>query len=141
MMMIPYEILQGRIQATGQTKAVIDLLLRALLTYDPLFDEDSYLNANPDVAISIKRGEWRDGRSHYVQVGYFEGRIFTRAKFSETAYLKSNPDVAVAIKRGEWRSAADHYMNMGVQELRAPCKEFESDIDAWRSALGMAKQS
>jgi hypothetical protein len=72
----------------GETKPVIDLLLRALLTSNPFFDEDSYFAASLDVAISVKRGEWRDGRSHYMQLGHFEGRTFTQTRFSEASYLR-----------------------------------------------------
>lgn len=42
----------------------------------PDFDERAYLEANPDVAIALSQGIFKNARQHYQLYGQFEGRSF-----------------------------------------------------------------
>jgi len=43
-----------------------------------LFNESEYLAANPDVAVAVKDGKFRNGREHYEAYGRSEGRMLKR---------------------------------------------------------------
>jgi SAM-dependent methyltransferase len=46
---------------------------------DLKFNEDEYLEANPDVAAAVKGKVFRSGREHYVLHGEVEGRMLNRS--------------------------------------------------------------
>lgn len=52
----------------------------AHLMSDSIFNEDEYLEANPDVALAVKAGQFRSGREHYKKYGKGEGRMLSRLK-------------------------------------------------------------
>lgn len=109
------------------------LLQAALQTH--AFDEDAYLVANPDVASSIRRGEFSSGRQHFVERGYFEGRGSLRDEFDEAWYVKVNPDVARSIRAGTYPSGRAHFLEAGAFEFRAPNSDSETDMNLWRTSL------
>lgn len=41
---------------------------------EEIFDEAGYLEANPDVAAAVTRGDWSSGRAHFEQFGHAENR-------------------------------------------------------------------
>ncbi|MFQ3679716.1 MAG: hypothetical protein SNJ60_04320, partial [Pseudanabaenaceae cyanobacterium] len=79
------------------------------------FDELFYLANNPDVAEAVRRGQFRDGREHYEQLGRNEGRA---PVFDEQFYLSRYPDVAVAIRSGQVRNAFEHWQRFGRAQNR-----------------------
>ena len=38
------------------------------------FDEEFYLNANPDVKLAVSKGRVKSGREHYEKIGHKEDR-------------------------------------------------------------------
>ena len=112
----------------------LDMLLRCLLYLED-FDEKAYLDANPDVKGAVRAAEVKNGRSHYVGFGYFEGRKARATDVNEAWYLKTYPDVAAAVKRGDVASAAEHYAHAGVHEWRAPNRDLESEVKMWKQAV------
>jgi hypothetical protein len=88
------------------------------------FEEDKYLEANPDVAAAVKAGTFASGLAHYKAVGVLEGRSLrngaARSVFNEAFYLAANPDLDAAIKMGLYKgSARDHLITHGLAEGRA----------------------
>jgi 2-polyprenyl-3-methyl-5-hydroxy-6-metoxy-1,4-benzoquinol methylase len=58
----------------------LESLLKPMAT-DSNFDESGYLEANPDVAIAVKKGQMSSGRSHFDLYGKYEfRRIFKHLK-------------------------------------------------------------
>lgn len=98
------------------------------------FNEDAYLNANPDVATAIATGG-PGPHEHYVLYGYFEEREGAGPKFDEAYYLRNNPDVAAAVKAGDWPSGWHHYRRDGMFEWRSPSADAEQDLNRWREML------
>jgi len=82
------------------------------------FDEIAYLQANPDVAEALNRGDFSSGLQHYEQFGFSENR--DGVGFDEQFYLDFNPDVADAVSRGDFLGGFQHYQLFGVAEGRAP---------------------
>lgn len=87
--------------------------------YTREFDEQAYLQQNPDVAEGIRRGLFKSAYDHYVQYGQHENRPNAFKIFDEQEYLRKNPDVADGIRRGQFKSAYDHYLKFGQYENRS----------------------
>lgn len=80
-----------------------------------IFDEDVYLEENPDVAQAVAAGE-TTAIEHFVKYGKYEFRQFSRI-FSVEAYLEQNADVKAAVEAGETNAIA-HYLQYGQFEKR-----------------------
>jgi len=87
------------------------------LPFVQFFDEQFYLNTNPDVAAEIASGNLTSGYQHFVANGLLEGRN-PSVLYDEDFYLANSPDVAAAVERGEIASGLVHYLNNGASELR-----------------------
>jgi len=140
MFVIPYKLLthlcpvvDGKVTIP---KKLLDFLLMNLQSQAD-FDEERYLRHNPDVAASIRKGEWATGKQHFAKSGYFEDRGGAGLDVSESWYGKANADVGRAIKSGEWVSGETHYHTRGIFEWRCPNKEAQDDFHFWKDlAMG-----
>ncbi|OYV36924.1 MAG: hypothetical protein B7Z80_14225, partial [Rhodospirillales bacterium 20-64-7] len=83
-------------------------------------DESYYLDSNPDVAEGIRLGNIRSAQEHFVDHGYFEGRLPYRIMVNEEWYLAAHQDVAQNVQFGEYKSGQDHFDGPGYSEGRAP---------------------
>jgi hypothetical protein len=99
------------------------------------FDQEFYLETYPDLRSSFEAGNIADLRRHFIEVGYFEGRLGARPEFDEKYYLESYPDVAIAIASGSVRSALDHYVRAGAIEGRFASAADMEAVTRWRSLL------
>jgi len=86
--------------------------------YTREFDEQAYLQQNPDVAEGIRSGRFKSAYDHYVRYGQHENREGAFKIFDEGEYLRLNPDVGEGIRRGQFKSAYDHYLKFGQYENR-----------------------
>lgn len=114
-------------------------LLRFLLQValaDSEFDEQGYLDANPDVAAALRRGEITDVRLHYIGNGYFEGRNGGHPPVDEKWYLGTYSDVAAGMRARKVQSAAQHFEHVGAAECRAPSEAYVPDAVQWAKAVG-----
>lgn len=114
--------------------ALLKLLLQMALAQAD-FDEQSYLEANPDVRQAVRRGAIESGFLHFIGFGYFEGRTGGMARVDEQWYLKKYPDVADAISAGKVQSAAHHFTSGGAGEGRSPSASEEDNALQWKKAL------
>jgi hypothetical protein len=83
-------------------------------------DEEWYLKQYPDVAEAIHKGVVTSAKEHFLNDGYFEGRIPFLIPVDEAWYLEQNPGVAEYIARGELESAQQHFNDNGYREGRKP---------------------
>jgi hypothetical protein len=97
----------------------VQQMIRSLLTVIEV-DEAFYLERNKDVAEGIARGDIRSAREHFVDHGYFEGRLPYPIKVDEAWYLETHVDVADTVRRGEYASGQDHFDGPGYPEGREP---------------------
>lgn len=83
-------------------------------------DEAWYLAEYPDIAEAVAAGEVKSARHHFIDSGYFEGRLPSPLEIDEAWYLSEYPDVAEGIARGEILSARQHFEEHGYDEGRSP---------------------
>ena len=83
-------------------------------------DEDWYLAQNPDIAEAIRSGTTKSAKRHFVEYGYFEGRLPFHIAVDERWYLLQNPDVAENVRREVVESAQRHFELDGYREGRLP---------------------
>ena len=103
-----------------------------------LFDENFYLNQNPDIAEAVNDGVFTSGFDHFVEVGIVEGRN-PSILYNEAFYLANNPDVANAVATGAISSGLEHFLNSGHEEGRDPSNLFDqSDYLTNNSDVAMA---
>lgn len=83
-------------------------------------DEDWYLARYSDVAEAIREGRVKSGRDHFINNGYFEGRLPFPLTIDEEWYLAADPVLAEAIREGLIQSAQQHFEQHGYREGRLP---------------------
>jgi hypothetical protein len=145
MHLLPWKILQKSLGVTDLSendpafvsvpRPVLKLLLEAAIKQQE-FDEKTYLEGNPDVAVAVRKGLTAGAHEHYTKSGYFEGRDTSRVGFDEAYYVTKYPDVGEAVRRKDFPSAWHHYKAEGIYEWRSPNKAAEADLAIWRKALG-----
>jgi len=72
---------------------------------------------------------------HFVELGYFEGRIGAPPAVDEAYYINLYKDVGQAVMRGDVTSGVEHYETSGYAEGRIPSAELKPAVDAWTSIL------
>jgi len=106
------------------------------LDFLKVFDEKSYLDANPDIADAVSRGNFTNGRDHFVRFGYKEveegkrriGMLFPYYK--EKIYLQHNPDLQEIKKQQPDFSLFTHFLAYGYREFLEGKREI-SDIPVY----------
>ena len=83
-------------------------------------DEAWYARTYEDIGSAVQEGVVRTARQHFVDDGYFEGRLPFPISVDERWYLAENPDVAESIRDGVVVSAQDHFNKDGYREGRLP---------------------
>jgi hypothetical protein len=101
------------------TCAQFTSLIRALLRNVDV-DEAWYLKQYPDVAEAIRNGAIASAKEHFLNDGYFEGRIPFLIEVDEAWYLEQNPGIAEYVARGELESGQQHFNENGYREGRRP---------------------
>ncbi len=106
--------------------------LRVSLSYDDFIkilrmmisgievDEAWYLNEHDDIAKAIANGAVSSAKQHFVDDGYFEGRLPFPMPVDERWYLEQYPDVAESVRKGIVGSAQQHFSEDGYREGRLP---------------------
>ena len=95
----------------------VKLLLRGIEV-----DDDWYVAVYPDIAEAIAAGAVKSAKAHFIEDGYFEGRLPFELDVDDEWYLKTYPDVAEGISRGDFSSAKDHFQHFGYKEGRLPAE-------------------
>jgi hypothetical protein len=83
-------------------------------------DETWYARAYEDIGDAMRKGIIKSARQHFVDDGYFEGRLPFPINVDETWYLAENPDVADSLGKGIVQSAQEHFDKDGYREGRLP---------------------
>lgn len=81
-------------------------------------DEKFYISAYPDIAIAIEGGQIESAAQHYVEHGFYEGRLPMKPRIDEERYIVEYPDVGEAIRNGLIPNASDHWERFGRHEGR-----------------------
>jgi hypothetical protein len=106
--------------------------LRVSLSYDDFIkilrmmisgieiDEEWYLATHEDIAKAVTTGAVASAKQHFIDDGYFEGRLPFPMPVDESWYLAQYPDVADCVRRGIVGSAQQHFAEDGYREGRLP---------------------
>ena len=116
--LIVIEAGKGGLQVKSSYDSFVDLVKNLLRSVE--VDEEWYLKRYPDIKEAIERGEIASARAHFLDNGYFEGRLPGQSAVDAEWYASTYPDVAEGIKAGEFRSAQDHFDQFGYEEGRFP---------------------
>jgi hypothetical protein len=84
----------------------------------PNFNEQAYLEMNPDVRDHILRKQFASAWDHFSLFGYREGRLRSPHHFNEASYLSLQFDVREAVQKGQVASGFAHYTSIGLYEKR-----------------------
>lgn len=83
-------------------------------------DEDWYLRTYEDIGKAVKEGTVKSARQHFIDDGYFEGRLPAPIRVDQAWYLREYPDVAESVRTGLVASAQAHFDGDGYREGRLP---------------------
>jgi hypothetical protein len=98
-------------------RGIIKLML-ASVTVDDAWYRAKY----PDVSAAIDAGEYESSQRHFMEHGYFEGRMPGALSVDEAWYLRANEDIAQSIEDGDIGSAQEHFCSYGYAEGRLPVR-------------------
>jgi hypothetical protein len=123
----PFDIVMGLLvffEIKGEQYAVIskaDLVkLIKLFLAGAAIDEEWYQHHYKDIRSAIASGGFPSARLHFINHGYFEGRLAFPHKVNEASYIARYPDIANGIAGGIIKSATQHYVEYGYKEGRTP---------------------
>ena len=83
-------------------------------------DEEWYLKQYEDIALAVSNGSIASAKQHFMDDGYFEGRLPFAMPVHEQWYVAQYPDVAESIRRGVVASGGQHFAEDGYPEGRLP---------------------
>jgi hypothetical protein len=83
-------------------------------------NEEWYLRQYEDIAQAIREGSIKSAKQHFMDDGYFEGRLPFPMSVDEKWYLTENPDVAESVRKGIVGSGEQHFVEDGYREGRLP---------------------
>lgn len=94
---------------------------------NPLFNEQWYLNENPDVREGVQLGIFDCGFLHYCESGFLSRT--PHWLFSEKGYFLYNPDISQHILEEQgFSNGYDHYLSVGDREERKPHLLFDPAV-------------
>ncbi len=115
---IDISTVQGELHVSVSYENFINLL--RMMIRGTEVDEAWYTRTYDDIGSAIRSGVVKSARQHFVDDGYFEGRLPFPILVDESWYLKENPDVAGSIREGVIQSAQEHFDKDGYREGRLP---------------------
>ena len=101
------------------SRAGFAALMQELLAFAD-FDEAWYLSTYKDVADAVAQKKFKSARDHYLNYGYFEGRLPTAKGFDAGYYAKQYGDVAKELKGSDPKLLVHHFLTHGYAEGRQP---------------------
>ena len=112
------ETVNGELMVSCSYEAFVELIRRVIAGVQ--VDDAWYRLRYPDIAEAIDSGIVASTQKHFVDDGYFEGRVPFEIKVDERYYLTNNPGVADYVRRGILTSGQQHFDENGYQEGRLP---------------------
>lgn len=123
----PFDFLKS--QATVDTVAgqtmihmshdeLVEMLRSIIINMD--IDEAWYLRRYPDVAEAVRAGTFKSAKEHFVNNGYFEGRMPFQIEVDERYYLASYPELVESIQKEVIANGQQHFDENGYLEGRRP---------------------
>jgi hypothetical protein len=83
-------------------------------------DEAWYRQQYEDIGRAITEGQIASAKQHFVDDGYFEGRLPFAIPVDDDWYKREYPDVAESVRTGVVASTQTHFDEDGYREGRMP---------------------
>jgi hypothetical protein len=115
---IEISTVRGELRVNVSYENFVDILRMMIRGVE--VDEAWYASTYEDIGNAVRDGVLRSAKRHFVDDGYFEGRLPFPILVDERWYLAENPDVAESIRKGLVDSAQDHFSKDGYREGRLP---------------------
>lgn len=115
---LQFKSVNGEVQVSLTYDELVRLV--KLMAHSVPVDEAWYLSRNPDVVAAINGGQIQSARQHWIEFGYFEGRLPSLPVIDPGWYVNQYPDVARGVAAGAIQSPQSHYLDFGYQEGRLP---------------------
>ena len=123
----PFDVIKSEV-ATSSVRGVLrvsmsyDAFLKIIKMFAATLDVDErwYMHHYGDIDRVVRDGKLRSGRQHFIDDGYFEGRLPFVIQVDEQWYLAKNPDVAEDVRKGAIASGQAHFDEFGYREGRLP---------------------
>ena len=109
---------KGELMVSCTYENMVQLLRRMIIGVE--VDEAWYLERYPDIAEAISQGIVQSARLHFVNDGYFEGRMPFPIHVDERYYLAQNAGVSEFVRKGMLESGQQHFDENGYGEGRLP---------------------
>lgn len=109
---------RGELRVSLSYESFINIL-RTLLSGVEV-DEAWYLEQYEDIAEAVRAGNLASAKQHFLDDGFFEGRLPFPMPVDETWYLERYPDVAECVSKGVVNSGQQHFTEDGYREGRLP---------------------
>lgn len=130
----PFDFLKGSVETAsirGElcvsiTQDEFIRLIRVILSEIEI-EEDWYLSQYQDVYQGILAGVVQSAKQHFIESGYFEGRLPFRILVDEEWYQREYPDVAESVRQKTVPSGQVHFETNGYREGRLPFDEADDD--------------
>jgi hypothetical protein len=123
----PFDAIRSEVTTSSvRGKLHVDISYDSFLKIIKMFartvdvDEPWYMRHYQDIARVAREGRLPSGRRHFVDDGYFEGRLPFPIQVDEQWYLAQNPDVAEDVRKGVMASGQAHFDEFGYREGRLP---------------------
>jgi hypothetical protein len=110
--------IRGELRVNVSYEDFIRILKRMIVGTE--VDEEWYLRAYEDIAEAVREGTIESAQRHFVEDGYFEGRLPFPIRVDDRWYMNQYPDVGDSVRRGALPSAQAHFDDDGYQEGRLP---------------------
>ena len=110
--------IRGELRVNVSYDDFLRLLKKMIVGID--VDEEWYLRTYEDIAEAVRSGAISSARHHFVEDGYFEGRLPFPIGVDEQWYMSQYPDVGDSVRRGLLPSAQTHFDEDGYREGRLP---------------------
>jgi hypothetical protein len=115
---LAFSNVQGELMVTCTYEGLIEMLRQVIIGVE--VDEQWYLERYPDIADAINQGLVLSPRLHFVNDGYFEGRLPFPIRVDERYYLEHNTGIAEYVRKGMLESGQQHFDENGYSEGRLP---------------------
>jgi hypothetical protein len=110
--------IRGELRVNVSYEDFIRLLKKMIIGIE--VDEEWYLRTYEDIAKAVREGIIKSAQHHFVEDGYFEGRVPFPMLVDERWYMTQYPDVGESVRRGDLPSAQSHFDEDGYREGRLP---------------------
>ena len=115
---IEISTIRGELRVNVSYEDFVKILKRMIVGVE--VDEAWYLRTYDDIAKAIRDGIVRSAQQHFVDDGYFEGRLPFPMRVDDRWYLSEYPDVADSVRKGTILSPQGHFHEDGYREGRLP---------------------